>query len=419
MNRGPAITPSGCVLLLAICWFTAVMQLMTSGSGWGYVLLGLPTLVAIAPRIGLRHSGSWATKRLLELVCFVGVLTMSFPAWRPAAWRAMHPICAAVVRKAASQSANCLEVGETAFQRSARILIWDAEKGLPHEAQGLLDRSAIYEQGSGPLTVFLVNPGREMGADPNDPSRQIRLPIRKDDIRVVQFNDSGGAGYLVACHEVDDTLESIAEWAVGGVHNPTEWGEGSDLGSLAERGDLRSIRAALDASGESLRKRLLFKSDGEGQTPLHRAAAAGHEDIVELLLANRAEVNVALNDKRDSIGRTPLHLAIHAGHADVAAVLLAHGADLNVKDRYEETPLITAVLDDNVDTVQFLLANNADANLRWGGWKQTHRLCEADAPRAENRGAAPRAWWPRMKLGRTASEALPAAFHKGYVLNQR
>ena len=52
---------------------------------------------------------------------------------------------------------------------------------------------------------------------------------------------------------------------------------------------------------------LVFSKDHGGRTPLHAAAESGHKHMVELLLANGAEVNAENND-----GWTPLKEAADA-----------------------------------------------------------------------------------------------------------
>ncbi len=55
-------------------------------------------------------------------------------------------------------------------------------------------------------------------------------------------------------------------------------------------------------------------------TPLHFAAAYGHpENVVELLLANKADVNA-----KDNNGWTPSHTAAAYGHKDLAELLQPH-----------------------------------------------------------------------------------------------
>jgi ankyrin repeat protein len=64
----------------------------------------------------------------------------------------------------------------------------------------------------------------------------------------------------------------------------------------------------------------LFDKLARHKTSLHWAAANGHRDIVELLLANKAEVNV-----KDQSGETPLFAAAGAGYTNVAELLREHG----------------------------------------------------------------------------------------------
>ena len=72
--------------------------------------------------------------------------------------------------------------------------------------------------------------------------------------------------------------------------------------------------------------------DEDGLTPLHRAALAGHKEIVELLITNGAEVNA-----KDGDGFTPLVFAVDIGHKEIVEILIAKGADVNVKDENSHT----------------------------------------------------------------------------------
>jgi ankyrin repeat protein len=96
-----------------------------------------------------------------------------------------------------------------------------------------------------------------------------------------------------------------------------------------------------------------------GWTPLHYAAAYGHNDVVELLLAANSQVNA-----KDSEGRTPLHVAAYNWQTDVADSLLNNGADVDTSTEGGWTPLHTAVAKDKIDMVQWLLAHKADINAK-------------------------------------------------------
>ena len=70
---------------------------------------------------------------------------------------------------------------------------------------------------------------------------------------------------------------------------------------------------------------------------MHEAANTGNKEIVELLIAKGADVNVMRFDG------TPLHLAAVIGHKEIIEILIAKGADVNSKSKaFNQTPIDAA-----------------------------------------------------------------------------
>jgi ankyrin repeat protein len=121
-----------------------------------------------------------------------------------------------------------------------------------------------------------------------------------------------------------------------------------------EDGDLRTVTALLRANAYMVAER------GEYDlTPLHRAAMAGHAEIVRRLLDHSAAP-----DARDYGGGAPLHWAAARGNRDAAAALLDGGADANARDLEQLTPLHRAAGEGREAVAALLLARGADPNAR-------------------------------------------------------
>lgn len=98
------------------------------------------------------------------------------------------------------------------------------------------------------------------------------------------------------------------------------------------------------------------ESDGRNQA-LYLAAGEGHEDTVQMLLDNGADVNA-----KDWIGSTALDWAAPGGHERTVRALLRNGSNLNSRDAYENTALHWAVQHETI--IQLLLENGADVNAK-------------------------------------------------------
>lgn len=77
-------------------------------------------------------------------------------------------------------------------------------------------------------------------------------------------------------------------------------------------------------------------ADSKGLTALHVAAAAGHLEVVLILLAAGADSQM---HAAGASSVTALHLAAYAGHTAIMLQLLKAGADVNAADAWGRTPL--------------------------------------------------------------------------------
>jgi len=116
-------------------------------------------------------------------------------------------------------------------------------------------------------------------------------------------------------------------------------------GDLDLRG-IKSLLAQTDDPVDSL----------EGLTLLHAAAAGGHIDVVEYLIAEGFEATAITEDNKT----TPLHLAAAAGNEEVAELLIDKGANVHAKDGKGRAPLHLAVQYGDVEVAQTLLAEGVD-----------------------------------------------------------
>ncbi len=102
-----------------------------------------------------------------------------------------------------------------------------------------------------------------------------------------------------------------------------------------------------------------WTSASANATPLHDAVLTGDVELVELLIANGADV-----DARDVRGYTPLHFAIQEGHTQVAKVLIVNGADVNARsvdaDGGDVTPLYLSIILGRRAVESLLLENGAE-----------------------------------------------------------
>ncbi|MGE0207205.1 MAG: ankyrin repeat domain-containing protein [Candidatus Babeliales bacterium] len=96
----------------------------------------------------------------------------------------------------------------------------------------------------------------------------------------------------------------------------------------------------------------------KGGTPLMLAAVLGNLEMVNLLIANKADVNATSGD-----GMTALLAATWLNHNDIVKILLTAGADPNIQSG-GMTALLVASFTINLEGVKTLLEHNADPSLK-------------------------------------------------------
>ncbi|KAH7488536.1 Histone-lysine N-methyltransferase EHMT2 [Phytophthora ramorum] len=162
----------------------------------------------------------------------------------------------------------------------------------------------------------------------------------------------------------------VREWISRGC-NPNA-GDASGWSSLhyaADFGQLEVINLLVEMStpppenesiGENKSCTLEINArDGHDWTPLMCAAANGHVDVVQRLLALGASVTQTSAEHRSA-----LHWAASRGLAAVVSALLAAGADVHQADRCGWTPLHCATLHGNTSCAALLVEKGADSSAR-------------------------------------------------------
>jgi ankyrin repeat protein len=99
----------------------------------------------------------------------------------------------------------------------------------------------------------------------------------------------------------------------------------------------------------------------DGFQPLGLACYFGHYDTAEYLIKAGAQIN---SQARNELKATPIHSAAAGGHEKIVRLLLDHGADANVREQGGFTPLHAAAQNGDVEIVRALLMGGADLTIK-------------------------------------------------------
>lgn len=159
----------------------------------------------------------------------------------------------------------------------------------------------------------------------------------------------------------DEFFRAVKVDNAGAVHSLLE--RGFDPNTIEpERGDTGLI-LALREDAMGVFRELLAAPEIDidarafnGDSALMIASFKGNTPAVETLLARGASVHHA--------GWTPLHYAAASGHDEIVSLLLAHGAQLDARSPNNTTPMMMAAWGGHIYTVKLLLDAGADATLK-------------------------------------------------------
>ena len=199
-------------------------------------------------------------------------------------------------------------------------------------ARGAIDDAA--NQGSLEIVRMLVEKG-------GNPGSAISSAIARRQTAIVEYLESKGV------------TEEVAPLLVA-----------------ARRGDVKAVDAAIAARAD------LEAVDGQGRTPLIRAALYGHAPVVARLAKAGAKLNAVTAEERE----TAVHVAARGGHVPVIQALAAAKADMNLRNFLDDTPLLVAIDEEKTEAVRALLAAGAAANV----WREADTTAVSAAARRGN-----------------------------------
>lgn len=147
------------------------------------------------------------------------------------------------------------------------------------------------------------------------------------------------------------------------VHNKAKMEFKNVVFNAARDGKLRRLKVFLDhRPKEEVCKLVTARTNGA--TPLVLSCRNGHHEVVQYLV-DRCEANVeqagsVTFDGETIEGAPPLWCAAAAGHLEIVKLLVKSGANVNSTTKTNSTPLRAACFDGHYEIVKYLVEHNAD-----------------------------------------------------------
>jgi uncharacterized protein len=160
-------------------------------------------------------------------------------------------------------------------------------------------------------------------------------------------NEAGGITALMIAAGLHRSGPNTGGGCIDGIIHPCHL-----IARKTAPADLEIVRLLIKA-GATVQAR-----DGDGETALHKAAAASNVDIAKILIHQGAEVNAA-----STHGATPLTLAPLTNDDTIMVELLfANGAAINDKETHSSSALLNAAAAGHLASLRFLISKGANTS---------------------------------------------------------
>jgi ankyrin repeat protein len=252
---------------------------------------------------------------------------------------------------------------------------------LAHGDDGTEERSVKQVEDAKYLEVFQLLVANGVAVNARDQNKETPLHVAAESNNLVVATALLDAGAEIEPKDVFDgtPLRSAAECV--DMHNPNSScadivrllvARGADVNTKDRSGfspliaainwgsreaEVRRVAEIIIAAGVDMNAKRpavrLWSAGSDYETALTYAAEKGYVSVVDLLIRNGADVNLAFPD-----GRTPLYCAAQSGHSDVVALLIAHGANVNAEAK-GRTALQAARKRGNQGIIDLLLEHGA------------------------------------------------------------
>ena len=208
-------------------------------------------------------------------------------------------------------------------------LIWAASKG---------DLHAIQQQSSS---------GADLGCADYDGRTPLHLAAAEGRISVIEF-------LIEQYRQNKDSLDLNPRDRWGGTPLDDACSNGHQaVVELLQQAGAKNERGTLPGSGYGIGSLQIHPETSDTNTMIW-AASVGDLTLIRRLVARGTSLMAADYDRR-----TPLHLAAAEGHQQVLAYLLAHMVELDPVDRWGHTPLDEAIRHNQLDAIRLLKSEGA------------------------------------------------------------